>query len=228
MLYGSDLRKLALAYSTDKWGSHFYAEAYMRHFSPLRRRKLKILEIGIGGYEDPLLGGNSLRMWRTYFPRAHVYGIDIHDKSVHDERRITTFRGSQTDDEFLEQVVATTGELDIIIDDGSHVNSHVIHSFKRLFRCLSRNGLYAIEDTQTSYWEDYGGSKSELNSTLTTMGFFKALLDGVNYAEFAAKDHTPGDFEASIVGVHFYHNMIVIQKGKNSDGVLTMVNEEGE
>ena len=129
ILIGSNLKALATAYGTDKWGSHWYAQYYETHFTSLRRKQLNILEIGIGGYNDPELGGGSLRMWRTYFPKSRIYGIDIHDKSLHNERRIKTFTGSQTDEHFLEEVLKTIERLDIIIDDGSHQNEHVLFTF---------------------------------------------------------------------------------------------------
>ncbi|MDQ2695739.1 MAG: hypothetical protein M3Z21_10260, partial [Pseudomonadota bacterium] len=121
-IFGSNLKALALIYSTDKWGSHWYSQHYETHFAPLRRKKINVLEIGIGGYKNPKHGGGSLRMWRTYFPKARVFGIDIYDKSLHDERRIKTFKGSQVDDVFMESVLKETGPIDIVIDDGSHKN----------------------------------------------------------------------------------------------------------
>lgn len=95
---------------------------------------------GIGGYDDPRAGGASLRMWRAYFPKSRIYGIDIHDKSGHDEKRIRTFRGDQTDRGFLEGVVREIGRPNIIIDDGSHLNAHVVATFEILFPLLADDG----------------------------------------------------------------------------------------
>ena len=102
-------------------------------------------------------------MWRTYFPRGRIFGIDIFDKSCHQERRIKIFRGSQVDEPFLDEVVKSIGKLDIVIDDGSHLNEHVIRTFELLFPRMAENGFYVIEDTQTSYWKQYGGSSDDLN-----------------------------------------------------------------
>lgn len=132
-IYRNDLSKLALIYGSDKQGGHCYAQHFQRHFEALRREKLNILEIGIGGYADPKAGGASLRMWKAYFPKSRIFGIDIHDKTHHDEERIKTFQGSQIDENFLKKVVEEIGSVDIIIDDGSHYNDHVITSFRILF-----------------------------------------------------------------------------------------------
>jgi len=218
LFVGSNLKMLAILNKTDKWGSHWYAQHYERHFAPLRHKRLNVLEIGIGGWKDPELGGGSLRMWRTYFPRSRVYGIDICDKRPHDEARIKTFMGSQVDEGFLDGVVKTIGRLDIVIDDGSHLNQHVLRTFELLFPRLSEDGLYVIEDTQTSYWSKYGGSSTELNGTNTTMGFLKTLTDGLNYEEFEKVRTRSSYYDQNIVAIHFYHSLVFLQKGRNQEG----------
>lgn len=221
-IYKSDLATLAVAFGSDKAGCHHYTEHYERHFGPLRRKKLNLLEIGIGGYGEPKLGGASLRMWKAYFPNSRIFGIDIHDKSFHDEARIKTFKGSQANGEFLRNVAKEIGGIDIIIDDGSHYNAHVIATFNVLFPLLNENGIYAIEDLQTSYWEKNGAEKwdgsSDLAASHTSMNYLKRLVDGLNYEEFAAGHYQPTYFDRYIVSMHFYHNLAFIHKGWNSEG----------
>jgi demethylmacrocin O-methyltransferase len=86
--YSGNLDKLAGIYRTDKFGCHYYTRHYEAYFKPLRYKKLNILEIGIGGDQNPNGGGASLRMWREYFPNSRIYGIDIFPKKIHDEKRI--------------------------------------------------------------------------------------------------------------------------------------------
>ena len=169
---------LAACYGTDKY--HNYMEVYMQLFSRLRKKRLNILEIGIGGFEDPLAGGASLRMWRTYFPNSRINGIDLHDKTPHNEKRIKTFQGSQDDESFVKRTADQIGRLDIIIDDGSHVCAHVIKSFEVLFPRLAPGGIYVVEDTHTSYSEEFGGSVTDPDSAQTMVGYFKKLVHAVN------------------------------------------------
>ena len=42
-------------------------------------------------------------------------------------------------------------------------------------------GIYVVEDTQTSYWRE--GHVTERNNPNTTMGFFKSLVDGLNWED---------------------------------------------
>ena len=78
-------------------------------------------------------GKLSSRVWKAFFPKAKIYSIDIVDKSALEEPRIRIFRGSQGDPDFLRLVAKEVGHLDIIIDDGSHINEHVITSFETLW-----------------------------------------------------------------------------------------------
>lgn len=222
LFYRNDLRGLAKLFGTDKEGEHFYTQHYQHHFHSIRKKRLNILEIGIGGYENPRGGGESLRMWKVYFPNSHIFGIDIHDKAFHDESRIKTFKGSQVDAQFLSDVVMKIGGVDLVIDDGSHVNEHVIETFKILFPLLHPSGIYAIEDLQTSYWDkvidhEWGGSP-DLSAPHTSMNFLKSLVDGLNYEEFIDDGYVPSYFDQNIVEIHFYHNLAFIVKGANDEG----------
>jgi hypothetical protein len=213
----NDLPLLARICKTDKWGVHRYALHYQVHFERLRRRPLNILEIGVGGYENPQRGGDSLRMWKAFFPRGRIFGIDKYDKSIHDEPRIRTFRGSQDDPRFLEEVARTIGRLDVVIDDGSHVNSHVVTTFNVLFPRLAADGIYVIEDLQTAYWPDYGGSEDPSDES-TSIAMVKRLVDGLNWEEFAHRPEAP--FDRLITAVHLYHNLVFIDKGHNEEGSI--------
>ncbi|MFI9825463.1 class I SAM-dependent methyltransferase [Streptomyces sp. NPDC052013] len=212
-----DLNKLAVHFKTDKWGTHRYTQHYQRHLQHLKNKKFNLLEIGIGGYSRAGQGGASLRMWKAFFPNAHIFGMDIHDKSFVDEDRITTFIGDQSDPDSLNAVADKIGEIDVIIDDGSHRSPHVITTFETLFPRLKDGGIYAVEDTQSSYWPEWMGSE-DLDAKHTSMGMLKRLTDGLNYEEFVDESYEPTYTDRNVVGVHFYHNLVIIEKGKNAEG----------
>jgi demethylmacrocin O-methyltransferase len=213
----NNLNRLAQIYKSDKWGKHQYTEHYSTHFSKLKFRRLKLFEIGVGGYHFQYIGGNSLRMWKRYFPFAKIYSLDIYDKSHFEESRIRIFKGNQTDLVILDNIIQEIGEPDIIIDDGSHINEHVITTFKFLFPKLKNGGIYVVEDTETSYWPDYGGDSVHLNNPTTIMNFFKGLTDCLNYQELINRDQGPTYFDKHINSIQFYHNQIFIFKGTNNE-----------
>ena len=221
---GKNLNKLGKIYKTDKLGGHFYTHHYQLHFKKFKYKKINLLEIGVGGYKNPFSGGNSLRMWKKYFPFGNIFSIDIYDKSPIQERKIKIFKGSQVDDFFLNSVLKETGDLDLIIDDGSHINEHVIQTFKLLFPKLKKGGIYVIEDTQTSYWKSYGGDSMNLNNPNTMMNFFKSLTDGLNHKEIINPAFQENYYDKNIVSIHFYHNLIFIYKGDNNEESNSVVN----
>tara|TARA_B110000438_G_C15769796_1_gene631331 strand:- start:496 stop:1176 length:681 start_codon:yes stop_codon:yes gene_type:complete len=211
ILCSGNLKVLAYIYKTDKRG-HDYLAKYQKHFSKLRLRKINLLEIGIGGYENPKAGGNSLRMWKKYFPFGRIHGIDVIDKRSLTERRINIHQGSQTDLSFLESVLEEVLPVTIIIDDGSHVSEDVITTFKFLFPKLESGGTYVVEDMQTSYWQEFEGDPEDLSNPSTSMNFFKQLTDSVNSSEFERSNGSDGTFDDQISSIHFYYNMVVINK----------------
>jgi hypothetical protein len=226
LFFRSNLTKLAQIHQTDKYGSHFYTPHYQLHLSRFRLKKINFLEIGVGGYSNPLAGGESLRMWKSYFPFAKVVSIDIYDKSFHEQNRIKIYKGSQIDEEILNVINAESGPFDVIIDDGSHVNEHVIKTFEILFPKLKMGGIYVVEDTQTSYWESYGGTSNDFNKEGTIYQFFKSLIDSLNSEEFILDSYERTYYDKHIVSMHFYHNLIFIYKGNNSEGSNAVKNSK--
>lgn len=212
-----NLDKLAQLFRTDKWGKHNYTKHYSTYLKGYKLKKIKLLEIGVGGYKYPNKGGNSLRMWKRYFPFGDIFSIDIYDKRNLQEKRIQIFQGDQSDSEFLKEMVNEIGLLDIVIDDGSHINSHVIKSFESLFPCVKDGGLYIIEDLETSYLESYGGDSINLNNPNTSMNFFKSLIDYVNRKDLDISNNKLVNHEHQISGFHFYENLIIIEKRVESN-----------
>ena len=211
------LPELARQFKTDKWGQHRYAQHYQRHLEQLRDEPINLLEIGVGGYTAPDKGGESLRMWKAFFPRANIFGLDLHEKSALEEDRIRIFRADQSAPASLRLVAEQIGRLDVVVDDGSHLSPHVRTSFQTLFPLLAVDGIYAIEDLQTSYWPEFAGSEDR-HDRATSMALVKDLLDGLNYEEYVDPAYAPTYTDLHVTEVHAYHNLVFIQKGANSEG----------
>lgn len=208
------LTELAQLYKTDKWGRHRYTEHYEQHLKLLKRQTFALLEIGVGGYARERQGGASLRMWKAFFPKAQIVGLDIEDKSFVDEDRIITYQGSQTDPAVLDRILAEH-PVRVVVDDGSHRSEHAIATFHYVFPLLPAGSIYAIEDCETSYWSNYGGSTDP--DAPTTMNMVKGLLDGLHYEEFTEVGYQPSAIELGVVAVHTYHNLVIIEKGHNAE-----------
>lgn len=220
----NDLNRLAQIHHCDKWGTHFYTPHYQFHFLNIKQKPINLLEIGVGGYKNPDRGGASLRMWKDYFRRAKIYAIDIYDKSPVEQDRIKIFQGSQTNTNFLNKVCNEIGEIDVIIDDGSHMNKDIILTFQYLFPRLKNGGIYVVEDLQCSYWPWYGGDSEKLDNPSTAVNYFKKLIHGLNHVEFLKPAYISNYYDKNIISIHFYHNMVFVYKGDNTTASSHLIN----
>ena len=108
-LLASNLTELAIEFRTDKWGVHKYTPHYERHLQHLRKESFTLLELGIGGYKKRRKSGASMKMWRWFFPKARIVGLDIEDKSWLTRGHIHAYLGDQTDPEILRRIIEEQG-----------------------------------------------------------------------------------------------------------------------
>ncbi len=120
----------------DKWRHYF--PIYEKHFEYYRRKRPRVLEIGIDH-------GGSLQLWKRYFgPGAQIIGVDIRPETLFEEPQIQTYCYDQRD-----PAIADHGLFDIVIDDGSHVMQHMQASFDSLWPVTT--GVYLIEDAHYGF-----------------------------------------------------------------------------
>ena len=148
------LQDLGLKYGTDKSRHQYknasYLDIYAKHFEKVKYDVKTFVEIGV-------LNGASLKMWKEYFPNATIYGLDIDPRcSQFEEDRIKIFIGDQNDENFLTKIKNEIGEIDILLDDGSHITAHQIKTFNYLHSSIKPGGFFAIEDLRNSY-EEFNG-----------------------------------------------------------------------
>ena len=149
--------------STKDWTG--FLEIYSKYFEDYKNKEINILEIGIEK-------GESLKIWREYFSKAKICGIDI--KNINFEiEGVDMIKADQTDENALKKICDKYKHFDIIIDDGGHHSKQIIISLNFLFDYLSNNGLYIIEDLQTSYFPRFGGSRLNLKKKSNFYEFLK-------------------------------------------------------
>jgi hypothetical protein len=182
----------------DKWVH--YLDIYERHLGPLRNSQVRMLEIGV-------LEGGSLELWREYLGMdAVIFGIDIDPGCANRFDPPNQVRiGSQDDRRFLERVVSEMGGINVVLDDGSHINRHQIASFQILFPMLAEGGLYLIEDLHTSYWP--GVFEGGLRRRGTGIELVKGLIDEMHDWYRRRSPRVP-----NIGAIHVYDSMVVLEK----------------
>ena len=163
MIKKTELCKLAEKYGTDKCPAikHPYTPFYYELFKDKRDSVKKVMELGIGWYpgiqekgskKDMALNrvyhkGASLLMWRDFFPKAQVYGIDIRKSSMLSAERIETFNADSEKEYDWERVLKKTGtDIDIFVDDGYHHPTSQAQVVNFLLPKFSKDVVYIIED----------------------------------------------------------------------------------
>ena len=209
------LTKLAIRYGTDKFFNHDYTPVYWQLFRKMKDRPVKMLEIGVGGYSHADCGGESLAMWRDFFPNGEITGLDIHAKSMDLGPRVKIYQGSQVDPAVLTQIVRERGPFDIILDDGSHQNKHVIASFELLFPGLAAEGIYVVEDTQTAFHPQFGGSRDRRSPNM--IAYFSELFAQLDHVEIDAVHRTGlHPLAQNVRSMQRFHNIVILHKGDNT------------
>lgn len=197
------LRRIG-GYEGTKKLPHYY-RVYTEYIQRWRLRRFSLLELGV-------YRGESLRMWRTYFPFATIYGLDIDPESARRAEGFKVFTGSQSDPEFLAHVLDEIGpDLSIVIDDASHVTGFTIASFEAIFPRLRSGGLYFIEDLGLTYddqrWAESDWHNRDLNPELPAAGrkeFDRFLAELVHDVDRDSSDERRAAF------VHAWPLMLVV------------------
>lgn len=151
-----DLSQLFNKYGSDK-DRNGYTPLYHTLFNHLQTSYLTIGEIGIGtmmpNVHSSMLGyalenykpGGSLRAWRDYFVNSEIIGFDVQVDTQFSEERIQTFLCDSTNNNSVKEVIGNR-KFDIIIDDGSHLDTHQFETLKNFYPYLKDGGIYIIED----------------------------------------------------------------------------------
>ena len=203
-------------FNSDKWEHYF--DIYDHLLGKFYESKVNYLEIGVQN-------GGSLEIAKKLFASdSLIIGMDIDPNCKRLEGKVANqiIIGSQVDDATLLKV-SEFGPFDIIIDDGSHIQSHMIVTFFKLFPLLSQNGIYIIEDTHTNYSPEH--QESFLGIGL--YDYFKGLSERLNIDFINShfrKDryklprherssiHQIPDIVRDIFSIEFFDSVIAIKK----------------
>jgi hypothetical protein len=197
------LYDLGIKYQNDKVTYHRYDLIYSKFLSEIQNKNISMLEIGLGTYQDGT--GYSRNMWKEYFPNSTVHVMDIH-YGFEDEIGIVV-KGDQSNLNDLRNVGNICGQLDLVVDDGSHHPEHQIKTFEFLFKNnLKCGGIYIIEDIECSYWNPQSTVYGYETGYLNILDYFMKLTHEVNFL-YSQK---PNNFQIS--QITFAKNCIIIRK----------------
>ena len=185
-----------------KWLHYF--PIYERHLAPFRGRAVTMLEIGV-------LHGGSLQMWRHHLGRrSQIVGFDVEPRVAQlAEPGIDVLVGDQSDPDFLDALVARYGELDIVLDDGSHLPEHQIASITHLWPHLAEGGVYIVEDLHSNYWSSYGGGRGQPG---TFIAWLHERLDDLHAFHSEDPAFVVNEWTRTLNAIHLYDSVAVLEK----------------
>jgi Methyltransferase domain len=185
----------------DKWVHYF--PIYVRHLERFRGRPVRLLEIGV-------YRGGSLDLWQRFLgPDARLVGLDIDEAALRSVNgRFVVVLGDQEDPELLRSIVNEHGPFDIVIDDGGHAMRQQIVSAETLFPLLNDDGVYLVEDTHTSYWQEFGGA---LHDPATFIEWSKRRVDDMHSRHSSDIDRRT-IWASHLDGMHIYDSVVVMDK----------------
>ncbi|MDA9370984.1 class I SAM-dependent methyltransferase [Gammaproteobacteria bacterium] len=194
---------------------HGYLDFYKKFFKPLRFRKLKILEIGIGGHLEENHISGSLLMWASYFPRSKIYGIDLSSKPLFNRlSRVSTHVVDQSSAQQLQEYISKHGPFDIIIDDGSHFTTHIHLTFDIFYPSLNFGGLYIIEDMGATYIKSFDGEPDFYKNS----NFFLRMMEAAkmtsrrSYADSFQKEK---EIFSKLHSITFGNQIIIVENSQD-------------
>lgn len=155
---------------TDKEFRHdYYRKAYNHLLGGLKDVEFTLLEVGV-------YYGYSLGIWREYFSKATIIGVEINpynsfvyrpqqaDTSYSPLMQAQAWHGNTTIDPVAfynnyknctiiygdatkKETFKSITDLDVIIDDGSHQIEDIQKTFNLLYPKLNTGGMYIVEDS---------------------------------------------------------------------------------
>lgn len=152
-------------YGTDKGEPKSYIdEFYEENFFPFKDKKINLVEIGVRS-------GASLCLWKNYFTKAQIYGLDnLHDKNNHNVPINEEWVSGDNvhyiiGDAYTKEVADDLPLIDILIDDGPHTFESHVKLLQLYLSKINSGGMIVIEDVSYDYNNLYNYIPENLKDT---------------------------------------------------------------
>jgi hypothetical protein len=140
--------------SSKKEPGHGFSKFYETHLNSFKDKKIKILEIGS-------YSGAAAAAFVKYFPNSEIYCLDINLRNFkYSSKKIHAFGMDVSNQKMMLKFLTKINFFDsikffdVVIDDGSHIQSDQLKALNFFYKYVADNGFYIIEDYKFSnYFE---------------------------------------------------------------------------
>ena len=152
---------------------------YGKYYEKYNKKNIKnIVEIG------SFLGCGT-GAFKCFFYQSKIYALDItFEGNLINSKNIKKIYLDQSDRKELEKFVKKYKlykSIDLVSDDGSHIDEHILISFKSLFSSLKKGGKYFIEDVTKELtpktYEIFIKNKSKILAGIKSIKSFKSDIN---------------------------------------------------
>lgn len=196
---GTALREIfdRVPYLSVKHDSYF--QVYEEIFRKYVGQPITFIEVGV-------FNGGSLFMWREFFgPQARIIGIDMNpDAMKWTEHGFEIVIGDQASPEFWDQFYGMVGPVDIVLDDGGHMNAQQIVTTDKALDHIKDGGCVVVEDVHASYLPEFGNPSG--NSFIS---FAKGMIDSMN-ARYPGIKRVGDTYWKKVISMTFYESIVVM------------------
>jgi hypothetical protein len=198
-----------------------YFEVYEHILTPFLQKKITLVEIGI-------LNGGSLHFWREVFgDDARIIGIDLNENvKIWEKEGFEIFIGDQGDSNFWKKFFDEVGNVDIVIDDGSHTYYEQINTLINCVPNINHDGLFITEDVHSSFQNKYG-----YPSKYSFVNFTK-LISETLHSKFEGTDNKkkliPDNVKNKIFSLEHFSSVTSIKIKDNQGNPTKLVFNNGK
>jgi len=174
-----------------------YFQAYEALLASYVGQPITFVEVGV-------FNGGSLHMWREFFgAQARIIGVDLNPAARKWESEgFEIFIGDQSDATFWRDFYQAVGPIDILLDDGGHMNHQQLVTAEHAFDHLNDGGMLIVEDVHTSYMPGFNSKPDH-----SFVHFAKHIVDAVN-GRFPGIDTGANLYQDRVWSVSFHESIV--------------------
>jgi len=174
-----------------------YLDTYEQLFEPFKEKKITFVEIGAKN-------GGSLMMWKNYFSKeSRIIGIDLNSKAkILEKNGLEIFIGDQSDENFWKNFFSKVGPVDIVLDDGGHINIDQIVTCEMCIPNINDGGILLTEDVSTSYMKRFSNP-----SKYSFINYSKKKIDDINF-RFPNIGNLKNSLNKYIHSIEFFESIV--------------------